>query len=165
MLAPVRYGDWLNPLHYDMGKPQPLRLGATLIKISSQLEVSEGSRTWDGCLSSLVIHEEIQNKSMFIVNFKSLFNARFPSSLQTCQLRFQVQKFWAWTSQQSSQVHFNVWTIVNKCSYIVGLAVYQEGLYFIELVITIEYEHLFTNEVQTSKLTCELYSHRTVHNW
>jgi hypothetical protein len=29
---------------------------------------------------------------MIIVDFKSLFNARFPSSLQTCQLRFQVQK-------------------------------------------------------------------------
>jgi hypothetical protein len=28
---------------------------------------------------------------------------------------------------------------------------YQEGLYFIELVIIIEYEHLFTNEVQTLK--------------
>ena len=28
----------------------------------------------------------------FFVDFKSLFNARFPSSLQTCQLRFQVQK-------------------------------------------------------------------------
>jgi hypothetical protein len=34
--------------------------------------------------------------------------------------------------------------------------VYQEGLYFIELVIIIEYEHLFTNEVQTLKCTCEL---------
>jgi hypothetical protein len=31
-------------------------------------------------------------KNLFIVDFKSLFNARFPSSLQTCQLRFQVQK-------------------------------------------------------------------------
>ena len=29
---------------------------------------------------------------LLIVDFKSLFNARFPSSLQTCQLRFQVQK-------------------------------------------------------------------------
>jgi hypothetical protein len=28
---------------------------------------------------------------------------------------------------------------------------YQEGLYLIELVIIIEYEHLFTNEVQTLK--------------
>jgi hypothetical protein len=27
-----------------------------------------------------------------IVDFNSLFNARFPSSLQTCQLRFQVRK-------------------------------------------------------------------------
>jgi hypothetical protein len=27
-----------------------------------------------------------------VVDFKSLFNARFPSSLQTCQLRFQAQK-------------------------------------------------------------------------
>jgi hypothetical protein len=40
---------------------------------------------------------------------------------------------------------------------------YQEGLYFIELIIIIiiiiiiiEYEHLFTNEVQTLKWTCEL---------
>jgi hypothetical protein len=30
-----------------------------------------------------------------IVDFKSLLNARFPSSLQTCQLRFQVQKLGA----------------------------------------------------------------------
>jgi hypothetical protein len=29
---------------------------------------------------------------LLIVDFKSLFNARFPSSLQTCQWRFQVQK-------------------------------------------------------------------------
>jgi hypothetical protein len=28
---------------------------------------------------------------------------------------------------------------------------YQEDLYLIELVITIEYGHLFTNEVQTLK--------------
>jgi hypothetical protein len=28
----------------------------------------------------------------YFSNFKSLFNVRFPSSLQTCQLRFQVQK-------------------------------------------------------------------------
>jgi hypothetical protein len=27
---------------------------------------------------------------VFIVDFKSLFNALFPSSLQTCQLRFQA---------------------------------------------------------------------------
>jgi hypothetical protein len=29
-----------------------------------------------------------------------------------------------------------------------GTVGYQEGLYVIELVIIIEYEHLFTNEVQ-----------------
>ena len=29
---------------------------------------------------------------LVIVDFKSLFNTRFPSSLQTCQLRFQVRK-------------------------------------------------------------------------
>jgi hypothetical protein len=34
---------------------------------------------------------------------------------------------------------------------ILGLVGYQEGLYFIELVIIIEYEHLFTNEDQTLK--------------
>jgi hypothetical protein len=34
---------------------------------------------------------------------------------------------------------------------------YQEGLYFIELVIIIEYQHLFTNEIQTLKWTCELF--------
>ena len=39
---------------------------------------------------------------------------------------------------------------------VLGPVVYQEGLYFIELVIIIEYEHLFTNEVQTLKCTCEL---------
>ena len=32
------------------------------------------------------------NEAYFIVDFKSLFNTRFPSSLQTCQLRFQVQQ-------------------------------------------------------------------------
>jgi hypothetical protein len=33
------------------------------------------------------------NKPLLLsIDFKSLFNARFPSSLQTCQLRFQVQK-------------------------------------------------------------------------
>ena len=37
----------------------------------------------------LVVVFRIRNKG--IVDFKSLFNARFPSSLQTCQLRFQVQ--------------------------------------------------------------------------
>jgi hypothetical protein len=78
-----------------------------------------------------------------------------------CKLANYVSKFknWAWTSQQSSQVHFSVWTaIVNKCSQfklkltiqwkVLGPVGYQEGLYFIELVIIIEYEHLFTNEVQ-----------------
>jgi hypothetical protein len=39
---------------------------------------------------------------------------------------------------------------------VLGPVVYQEGFYFIELVIIIEYEHLFTNEVQTLKCTCEL---------
>jgi hypothetical protein len=39
---------------------------------------------------------------------------------------------------------------------VLGPVVYQEGLYFIELVIIIEYEHLFANEVQTLKCTCEL---------
>jgi hypothetical protein len=39
---------------------------------------------------------------------------------------------------------------------VLGPVVYQEGLYFIELVIIIEYEHLFTNEVKTLKCTCEL---------
>ena len=34
--------------------------------------------------------------------------------------------------------------------------VYQEGLYFIELVIIVEYEHLFTNKVQTLKCTCKI---------
>ena len=34
---------------------------------------------------------------------------------------------------------------------VLGPVGYQEGLYFIELVIIIEYEHLFTNEVQTLK--------------
>ena len=33
---------------------------------------------------------------------------------------------------------------------------WYQGLYFIELVIIIEYERLFTNEVQTLKCTCEL---------
>jgi hypothetical protein len=52
-----------------------------------------------GLLYSLVIFE---NDVLFrktdlaichlIVDFMSLFNARFPRSLQTCQLRFQVQK-------------------------------------------------------------------------
>jgi hypothetical protein len=52
-----------------------------------------------------------------IVDFKSLFNTRVPSSLQTCQLRFQVWKLGA-NFAKSSQVHFNGWTsFVNKCSY------------------------------------------------
>jgi hypothetical protein len=34
---------------------------------------------------------------------------------------------------------------------VLGRVGYQEGLYFMELVIIIEYEHLFTNEVQTLK--------------
>jgi hypothetical protein len=34
----------------------------------------------------------VLNLFIFIVDFKSLFNARFPSSLRTCQLRFQVRK-------------------------------------------------------------------------
>ena len=50
-----------------------------------------------------VIHNDELNQTIVIwrlfvvlfVDFKSLFNARFPSSLQTCQLRFQVQKLGA----------------------------------------------------------------------
>jgi hypothetical protein len=34
---------------------------------------------------------------------------------------------------------------------VLGPVGYQEGFYFIELVIIIECEHLFTNEVQTLK--------------
>jgi hypothetical protein len=44
---------------------------------------------------------------LLIVDFKSLFNAQAPSSLQTCQLRFQVRNLGV-TSQQCSQVHPNV---------------------------------------------------------
>jgi hypothetical protein len=46
------------------------------------------------------------HQSLFIVDFKSLFNARFRSSLQT-------SKFgnWARTSQQSSQVHFRMFEL------------------------------------------------------
>ena len=43
----------------------------------------------------LYTYIELLDRTVFIFyfsNFKSLFNARFPSSLQTCQLRFQVQK-------------------------------------------------------------------------
>jgi hypothetical protein len=40
---------------------------------------------------------------------------------------------------------------INNSMEILDPVVYQEGLYFIELVIIIEYEHLFTNEVQTLK--------------
>jgi hypothetical protein len=107
---------------------------------------------------SSALHIELTD---IIVDFKSLLNARVP---KTCLFLFKFEN-WARTSQQSSQVHFNVWTIVNKCSYfklkstiqwkVLGPVIYQEGLYFIELVIIIEYEHLFTNEVQTLKCTCE----------
>jgi hypothetical protein len=37
------------------------------------------------------------------------------------------------------------------------LEMFAQCLSFVELVIIIAYEHLFTNEVQTLKLTCELF--------
>ena len=48
-------------------------------------------------------------RKMFIADFKSLFNMRFPSSLRTCQLRF---KFWKlgvkFLHKKSLQVHLSV---------------------------------------------------------
>jgi hypothetical protein len=46
-------------------------------------------------LHSLIVSDllEYRRKTLtLIVHFKSLFNTRFPSSLQTCQLPFQVRK-------------------------------------------------------------------------
>jgi hypothetical protein len=89
-----------------------------------------------------------------IVDFKSLFNARFPSSLQTCQLRFQVQKLGVnfATKFASTFLRLNyckqkfiVQVEINNSMESSGPVGYQEGLYFFELVIIIECEHLFTN--------------------
>ena len=71
----------------------------TTLKNKQKLDVSsEGPSSRVSILYSLVIFE---NDVLFpktdlvichlIVDFVSLFNARFQSSLQNCQLRFQVQ--------------------------------------------------------------------------
>jgi hypothetical protein len=44
---------------------------------------------------ALFPREKALVESGLIVDFKSLFNAWFPSSLRTCQLRFQVRKLGA----------------------------------------------------------------------
>ena len=98
-------------------------------------------------------------KFIHLFRFIRKFNARFPSSLQTCQLRFQVQKLgvnfatkFASTFQcliyckQMFIVQVEINNSMESSWY--GPVGYQEGLYVIELVIIIEYEHLFTNEVQ-----------------
>ena len=50
----------------------------------------------DLLLEELIKKFPPQRVKVIIVDFKSLFNARVPSSLQTCQLRFQVRN-WART--------------------------------------------------------------------
>jgi hypothetical protein len=82
-----------------------------------------------------------------LLSISSHFSTR--GSQVRCKLANYVSKFknWARTSQQSSQVYFNVSTIVNKCSQfklkltiqlkVLGPVGYQEVLYFIELVIII----------------------------
>jgi hypothetical protein len=80
------------------------------------------------------------------------------------QLRFQVQKLgvnfatkFASTFQclnyckQISVVQVEINNSMESC-WSSGL---PRSLYFVELVIIMEYEHLFTNEVQTLKWTCE----------
>ena len=78
--------------------------------------------------------------------------------MQTCQLRFQVQKL----GVNFATKFASTFQCLNYCEqmFIVQVEInnsmespvgYQEGLYFIELVIIMEYEHLFTNEVQTLK--------------
>ena len=101
-----------------------------------------------------VIHNDELNQTIVIwrlfvvlLSISSHFSTR--GSQVRCKLANYVSKFknWARTSQQSSQVYFNVSTIVNKCSQfklkltiqlkVLGPVGYQEGLYFIELVIII----------------------------
>ena len=78
---------------------------------------------------------------MFIVDFNSLFDVRVPSSLQTCQLRFQVWRLGVNFAKKFAssfqclnfyckhmlivQVEIAVLTIQWK---VLGPVVYQEGL-------------------------------------
>ena len=86
----------------------------------------------------------------FIVDFKSLFNARFPNSLQTCQLRFQVRKLgvnfatkFASTFQclNYCKQMFIVQVEINNAMESSSFSGLPRRFVFIELVIIIEYEH------------------------
>ena len=104
-------------------------------------------------------------KSMlFIIDFKSLFNVLVSSSLQIYQIRFQVWKLGVNVTKKFASsfqclnfyckpmfiVQVETTELTIQCQWkVLGPVVYQEGLYFIELIIACE--HLFTNEVQTLK--------------